>query len=224
MWFLLKEWLIYAFGNMFGFLEYLDKALVFWTFLAIGLTCGGFLFLTMIIGEISELFGDMFGGDADHDLGGGTEHGGSHDASDSGLDSHAPDFSTPSLFSFRIMMAFFTGFGLIGAVATYGNQSVIISSLWGLSSGALLMIATYIFVSYLASGQGSVNIVDSDLLGKEARVVVEIPPDGLGRVEIFTHAGSLTKLSRSLEGNLISENSIVRVEKISGNTVLVKKL
>ena len=104
---LLKEFLVYNFGFLGSIFDRIDQILAFWTFLAIGLVTGGFLVATMVMGELSELFEDFFGGE--HDFAGG--HDGDNDLGhDGGHDTHdsygAGEMHVPSVFSFRIILAF----------------------------------------------------------------------------------------------------------------------
>ncbi|QQG45627.1 MAG: hypothetical protein HYW89_01765 [Candidatus Sungiibacteriota bacterium] len=230
MWFIVKEWLTYTFGNLFGFMEYLDKVFVFWTFLAIAIASGGLLLATFIIGEVSELLGDIFGGagDTDHDLGHGadTDVGADHDVDhDFGhLDSDMAGLSSPSFLSFRILLAFFAGFGVTGAIATHYKEAVIVSSLYGLAVGTVLMILMYLFVALLASQQASFNVSEKDFIGKEGYVTVEVPIGGLGQVLLDTGAGSITKLCRAINDELIPERSVVKIERTLGGVVLVSRV
>ncbi len=229
MWLIVKEWFQYTFGSLFsyfsGFFEYLDKVMVFWTFLAIGLVSGGFLILTMVLGEVSEIFSDIFGGDHDFDHGVDHDTGvdGDQDVADHDFDhtgSDAAGISSPSFLSFRILLSFFSGFGVTGAIATYLKEPVIMSSIYGLGVGAIMMILTYLFVLFLSSQQASVNISTAELVGKEGYVTVDIPANGFGQVMINTEVGSISKLASSTDGP-IPEKSFVRVNKILSDILLV---
>ena len=81
----------------------------------------------------------------------------------------------------------------------------------------------YVFVLFLSAGQASFNVNENDFIGKEGRVIVDIPAEGLGQIQIDTGMGTITKLSSSIENIAIPENSMVRVERIVGQTVLVKR-
>jgi len=223
VWDIVKDFLIYNLGFLQSFFDRIDQILAFWTFLTIGLVTGGFLIVTMVIGELSELFEDIFGGDhdiIDHDIDHDVPHEiGHHDAEHDGM----AEMYTPSMFSFRIILAFLSGFGIAGAIAIHLDQGILLSSLYGVGTGFAMGFLNYLFVLFLAAGQASFNVSETDFVGREARVIVSIPADGLGQVQIDTGMGTMTKLSRSSEGVVIPENSIVRVERIVGQTVLVKR-
>lgn len=208
-----------------GWLEYLDRQLVFWTFMAIGLTSGGFLLFTMLLGEISEVFGDLFGGDHDfdgHDVSGNTDHGGLHVA---GHDVHSGDISglvTPSFFSFKFVLAFASGFGTTGAIATFKGYDVMTSSGFGILDGFVMAALTYGFVMFLASQQASLNISSNDFVGKDGIVIVDIPENGLGQILVEVGGSSLSKLAQSVDGKIIPERSRVVVTGNVGQVVLVR--
>lgn len=212
-----------------GWLEYLDRQLVFWTFMAIGLTSGGFLLVTMLLGEVSELFGDLFGGDHDfsgHDTGGDADHGDLHD-SDHGGDHgvHGGDIAgiaTPSFFSFKFVLAFASGFGTTGAITTFQGYNVLASSGFGILAGFVMAVITYGFVMFLASQQASLNISSTDFIGKDGIVTVDIPENGLGQIIVEVGGTSLSKLAQSVDGKIIRERSAVVVTGNVGQMVLVR--
>jgi len=208
-----------------GWLEYLDRQLVFWTFMAIGLTSGGFLLVTMLLGEISEVFGDLFGGDHDfdgHDLSGDADHGDIHDA---GHDVHVGDIAglaTPSAFSFKFILAFASGFGTTGAITTFSGYNVLASSGFGVLAGFVMAGLTYGFVMFLASQQASLNISSNDFIGRNGTVIVDIPENGLGQILLEIGGSSLSKLAQAADGKKIPERSNVEVISTIGQVVLVK--
>lgn len=208
-----------------GWLEFLDRQLVFWTFMAIGLTSGGFLLFTMLLGEISEVFGDLFGGDHDfdgHDLSGDVDHGDMHDA---GHDGHMGDVSglaTPSAFSFKFILAFASGFGTTGAITTFSGYNVLASSGFGVLAGFVMAALTYGFVMFLASQQASLNISSDDFVGREGIVIVDIPENGLGQVLLEVGGSSLSKLAQSTDSKKIPERSSVEITGTIGQVVLVR--
>jgi membrane protein implicated in regulation of membrane protease activity len=207
-----------------GFFPHLDRLLVFWTFLAIGVAASLFVIITLMLGEL----GDLFGADHDFDHGSDLSHDVAHDHDfhaelGAGAESMA-GLTAPHLFSFRIIITFVAGFGLIGAVSTWAGASVIMSSVYGLIAGMIMAGLMYAFVHYLATQQASVNVSDSDLIGKEAQVVVKIPADSVGQVQFNTTSGTMTKIAMSTDHTEIPEGSVVKIERITGQTAFVKKL
>jgi membrane protein implicated in regulation of membrane protease activity len=218
MWDSFTEALSKAHTSLSGIFQHLDKVLTFWTFLAIGIAASLFVIVTLVMGEV----GEMFGGDHDFDHGG---HEGTPDH-DLGV-GHTSDMAglkAPHLFSFRIIITFVSGFGLVGAIASWAGSSILASCTYGVIAGLVMAGLMYVFVSYLASQQASINISDSDMLNKEAQVVVKIPPDAVGQVQFNTTTGTMTKLAMSIDHTEIPEGAVVKIEKITGQTAFVSRV
>lgn len=191
-------------------MEQIGQFTVFWVFVSIGVGCGIFLIVSMVVGEVTDAVGHWFGGDgADHDVGGGAD---------------GMEMATPSFFSFKILLSFLTGFGVAGAIATSADQSVPLSIGWGVGAGFVMAALTYLFVNFLASQQASINVTDTSFIGKEGRIIVEIPEGGIGQVQVNTHAGSLSKLAKAVDGQFVAENSLVTIERLADQVALVKRL
>ena len=222
---ILRDFLVYNISFLQGIFDRIDQILAFWTFLAIGLVCGGFVIATFVLGEVSDFFGDLFGHDGDFSLG---DHGGfDHDLlADSGHDIGHSDVGhgdMPSILSFRIILIFFAGFGIAGAISMQLGNGIIASSGYGVLIGFVMGLILYGFMLFLATSQGSVNITDNDIIGQDARVIVRIPADGgLGQIQLETICGTLTKLSRSVDNRPIPENSLVKVQSIVGQVAVVR--
>ncbi len=235
IWPLINDWLMYVYKNSLGFLEHLDNMLVFWTFLAIGVGSGGFLIVTMVMGEVGDVLGDLFGdighdfGGADHDVGGADHdvghdaghHGGEHAAHESFSD--AANMPHPSFLSLRFLLAFMSGFGVTGAIATHLGQSVLPSSAYGVGTGLVMWIVVYGFVSILSSQQASINVTEADFVGKEAHVTLEIPAGGCGQVSMQIGESTFTKIAKTADGSSVPENARVAITGIVGPVALVEK-
>ena len=231
IWPLIQDWLMYAYRNSLGFLEHLDKARVFWTFVAIGVGSGGFLILTMMMGEIGDVLGDLIGdighdfGGADHDVG----HEVAHDTGHHGGDATHEDFSdaanmpNPSFLSLRFMFAFMSGFGVTGAIATHFGQSVLLSSAYGVGTGLVMWFVVFGVVEVLASQQASINVTEADFVGKEAHVTLEIPTGGCGQVAIQVGESLLMKIAKTIDGSSVPENARVVITGTVGPVALVEK-
>jgi membrane protein implicated in regulation of membrane protease activity len=200
-----------------GFFHNFDKALTFWTFLAIGTAACAFVIFSLIMGEISDVFGG-----ADHDIG-HAEHDAGHADIGGGHPGDMAGLSTPHLFSFRIIVSFFAGFGLVGAICTWEGQPVLTSCAFGVLVGCIMAGMMYAFVYFLASQQASVNVSDNDLLNQEAQVMVRIPADGLGQVRLNTTSGTLTKVAMSMDNKEIPEGALVKIVRIAGQTAYVSR-
>lgn len=165
----------------------------------IGIAALGFLILltSFFFGEIFEHFGD---GGWDHDLG----HGG------------------PSFFSMRVLSVFITGFGGFGAVAIHYGLNVLPASGVGFLSGLGCAGAIYSFARFLFSQQATTESKTSDLLGKAARTIVAIPAGGVGQVRCQIGEELIDKMAKSKDGIAIAENTIVLVEQVLGEVVIVR--
>lgn len=177
--------------------EILSQFSAFSVFLAISAI--GFLTLlaSFFFGEIFEHFGD---GGWDHDLG----HGG------------------PSFFSMRVLSVFVTGFGGFGAIGIHYGLSVLPASGVGFLSGLLCATAIYSFARFLYGQQATTESKASDLLGQPARIIVAIPANGMGQIRCQVGEELIDKMARSQDGGALSENTVVVVEQLLGEVVIVR--
>ncbi len=153
---------------------------------------------------VSALFGEMF------------EHfdvGGDHDFSHGGQ----------GFFSTRVMSVFVTAFGGFGAIASYYGLSPLPASGVGFASGVVFASAIYAFASFLYGQQASSDVRSADLVGQSARVIVTIPAGGLGQVRCRVGEELVDKIARTRDGVQVSENTLVSIEEVLGETVIVKK-
>ncbi len=166
----------------------------------LGIAGVGFLFLliSLVFGELFDLFGD-FDHDWDHDLG----HGG------------------PGFFSSRVLSVFITAFGGIGAIAVSRGFTIFSSSLIGFAGGVLLATPVYVFAHFLFSQQASSLVQVSDLIGKTAQVTVAIPAGNVGQIRCLLGDAVVEKTARSRDGSAIPFNALVRVEELMGESVIV---
>ena len=166
------------------------------TFMAIAIF--GFVFLLA-----GAVFGDLFEhGDLGHDVG---DHGG------------------PSILSSRVLSGFITAFGGFGALAIHMGYSVEAGSAIGLAGGAAFAGVIYLFIWVLFSQQASSHIVVGDLVGRSAEVSVAIPKGGLGQVRCTMGDNVIEKIARSKDNQEIPANSVVKIEEIVGETLLVRR-
>ena len=165
----------------------------------LGIAAIGFLFLliSLIFGEIFDHFD--IGHGFDHDLG----HGG------------------PGFFSTRGFAVFITAFGGFGAIGIYRGYGVLPSSFFGFTGGVVLATLVFFFARFLYGQQASSAIVSSDLVGRTAQVSVAIPENGIGQVRCLVGESIVDKIARSKDGNAIAFNSLVRIEEIGGESVIV---
>lgn len=168
----------------------------FVVFLVIAFVGFAFLAIAMFFGEIF----DFFGGDVDHGTG------------DAG----------PSILSGRVLGVFVTAFGGTGALATHFGFGVLPASVAGFVSGLVFGGAIYAFGRLLYNQQASTDVSAPDLLWKSARVTVGIPADGLGQVRVQIGDEIVDKVARSKSGAAIAANSIVVIDQVLGEIVIVQ--
>jgi len=159
----------------------------------------GFLFMmaSLLFGEVFE----HFDGGLDHDL----DHGG------------------PGFFSSRVMGVFVTAFGGFGAIATHYGMGAFPASLVGMGSGFVFGSAVYAFARFLYGQQATSELRSRDLVGQPARVVVTIPPGGVGQIRCRLGEELIDKVARAGDENAIPENTTVTVEEVLGEVVIVRK-
>jgi membrane protein implicated in regulation of membrane protease activity len=176
----------------------LPQVSAFGVFLAIAAIGFLFLLVSLIFGEIFGHFGDLH---IDHDL----SHGG------------------PSFFSVRILSVFVVAFGGFGAVATHYGLSPVPASGVGFLSGVFFASLIWAFAGFLYGQQATTEVRSSDLVGQMARVVVAIPAGGIGQVRCHIGEELVDKIARCQDGQPVPENSVVRVEEVLGEVVVVRR-
>lgn len=165
----------------------------------------GFLFLVL-----SFAFGELFG------------HGdfGGHDADVHG-DLHG-DHGV-SFFSTRVLSVFITAFGGFGAIGVHLGYRIEIATGLGLVGGIVFGTLIYLFASFLYSQQASSDVRVGELVGRTAEVTVAIPPNGLGQIRCSLGESIVEKIARAHDGDAIPANTVVKIESIVGETVLVRR-
>ena len=169
-------------------------------FLAIASIGFVFLVISLLFGEVFDHFG------FDHDLGHDLGHGG------------------PGFFSVQGIAVFVTTFGAVGAIGVYLGYSVFPSSGFGFISGIILATLVYFFASFLYGQQASSTTTAAELVGRTAQVSVGIPDNGVGQVRCLVGETMVDKIARSRNGNAIVLNSVVRIEEIAGESVIVSPI
>jgi len=164
-------------------------------------------FLILVVSFLSgELFdhGDLAGHDADFH---GDVHGG----------------GGVSIFSTRILSVFVTAFGGFGAIGIHLGYGIEVSTAMGVAGGLLFGTIIYLFASFLYSQQASSEVRVSDLTGNTAQVSVAIPKAGVGQVRCRLGESLVDKIARSQDGEEIPANTVVKIEAVIGETVVVRR-
>jgi membrane protein implicated in regulation of membrane protease activity len=172
----------------------------------LGIAAIGFLVL-IISFAFGELFdhADLFGGH-DADFHGGLGEGGG-----------------VSFLSSRVISVFVTAFGGFGAIGIHLGYGIGASTGMGLAGGLVFGGLIYLFATFLYSQQASTDLRVSDLVGQTGEVIVAIPKGGVGQVRCALGQSMIERIARSKDGEEIPLNTVVRIEAIVGETVLVRR-
>ena len=168
--------------------------------LALFMIIGGigfvFLLISLVVGDLFEAIG------FDLDLGGdgGAEIG---------------------LLDSRVISVFVTAFGGFGAIGVQLGWGALAASLFGLLGGVIFGGVVSAFGRFLTGQQASSSVTDVDLLGRSAQVTVAIKPGEVGQITFRVGDERVEKIARSSTGEEIKAGSIVKVESIAGDSVIV---
>jgi membrane protein implicated in regulation of membrane protease activity len=156
-----------------------------------------FLLISLVVGDIFE----MFGGDVD--IGG-----------DSGVDFGFLDS--------RVIAVFITAFGGFGAIGVQMGYGAVGASLIGLLGGLIFGGIVSLFGRFLIGQQASSSVTDNDLIGRTAQVAVGIKEGSVGQISIRIGDDRIEKIARSAGGEDIKTGSLVKVVAIAGDSVIVE--
>ena len=168
----------------------------FTVFLGIGAAGFAFLLVSLAFGGIFEHFDHSF--------------------------DHPGDHGGPSILSSRVLSVFVTAFGGFGALASNAGYSLAASSGVGFGSGVFFGGIIYYFARFLFGQQASTEVRASDMAGRSARVVVAIPANGVGQIRVQVGEELVDKIAKSHDGAALPENSIVKIESVLGEMVVVR--
>lgn len=183
---------------MAGWLSQISAFSIFLSIAGVGFV---FLLISLVFGEIFEHFEGGF----DHDL------------------DHGLDYGGPGILSTRVLAVFITAFGGFGAVATHYGLSPVPASGVGFGSGLLFGSIVYAFARFLWAQQATSETRNSDLAGQTGQVVIGIPEGGVGQVRCRIGEQLIDKIARSRDNQAIPEHTIVRIEEVMGETVIVAR-
>ncbi len=153
------------------------------------------LLVSLVFGEVFELFG------FDVDVGGG-------------IDGHG-------LLDSRAVSVFITTFGGVGAIATQLGFSVLPSALLGLASGLAFGGLVSLFARFLYRQQSTSSVSASQLVGRNAQVIVAIPAGGVGQISCRIGEERVERIARSRDSRELSLGTLVCIEEIGSNFVIV---
>jgi hypothetical protein len=121
----------------------------------------------------------------------------------------------------RVISVFVTAFGGFGAIGIQMGLSIVASSLLGLAGGVVLGGVVSFFARFLYKQQSSSSVSTGQLVGRTAQVIVSIAPGSLGQISCRIGEERVEKLARSKDNREIKTGSIVRVDEIAGDSVIV---
>ncbi|MHB9129799.1 MAG: hypothetical protein ACYDBB_01750 [Armatimonadota bacterium] len=189
----------------------------YWVCLTIGVV---YAVIALILGDLAGHDGDIGGvhGDIGHDVGGAGHAG------DGGIDGGGGQLVFGP-FSPLVIAFFLTSFGGTGLLVTrvIHPVSMLVALLLALASGFIL---AWLLVTglnkLLGSLQSSSEVRMASLLGSEAEVTTQIPPDGVGEIAYVAMGARYVGPARSDEMVAIPRFSTVRIDRIVGSLFYVR--
>lgn len=175
------------------FVSNLDLLMLFAIIGGIGFV---FLLISLVVGDVFEMVGV--------DLGGGVDAG--------------MDFG---LLDSRVIAVFITAFGGFGVIGTQMGLGAVGSSMIGLLGGVVFAVVVSLFGRFLVAQQASSTVTDNDLVGRTAQVTVSIKPGAVGQITAKVGDERVERVARAKDGAEIGAGSIVKVESIIGDSVIV---
>jgi len=164
-------------------------------FLAIASIGFVFLLLSLVVGDLF----DSFGVDS---------------ALDGGADGHG-------LLDSRVISVFVAAFGGFGAIGIQMGLGIVPSSLLGLTGGVVFGGLISLFGRFLYKQQSSSTVSMAQMVGRTAQVIVSITPGSVGQVSCRVGEERIERLARSKDNQEIKAGSMVRVDEIAGDSVIV---
>jgi hypothetical protein len=157
----------------------------------------GFLFLlvSLVVGDVFEAVGfDLDGGAAGTDFG---------------------------LLDSRVIAVFLTAFGGFGLIAVQSGFGAVGASIAGLIGGIVFGAVVSVFGRFLIGQQASSTVTDDDLVGRTAQVTVAIKSGAIGQITAKIGDERVEKIARAKDGAEIASGSIVKVDSVIGDAVIV---
>lgn len=177
---------------MSEFLSSVTPLMVFLVIAAIGFI---FLVISLVVGDLFDNFGIDADGVAGTDI-----HG--------FLDS-------------RAISVFVSSFGGFGAIGIQMGLGIVASSMLGLAGGIVLGGLVTMFARFLYKQQATTSVGTAQMVGRTAQVIVSIAPGSVGQVSCRIGEERIEKMARSKDNLEIKAGSMVRVEEIAGDSLIV---
>lgn len=193
---------VYYCGNLFRtspgvtqveFIANLNLLLLFAIIGGVGFV---FLLISLVVGDLFEMVG--------LDLSGGVDAG--------------VDFG---LLDSRVIAVFITAFGGFGVIGAQMGFGAVGSSMIGLLGGVVFAAVVSVFGRFLVGQQASSTVTDNDLIGRAAQVTVAIKPGTVGQITAKIGDERVERVARAKDGTEIAVGSLVKVESVIGDSVIV---
>ncbi|MEQ1761963.1 MAG: hypothetical protein ABL984_02330 [Pyrinomonadaceae bacterium] len=154
-----------------------------------------FLLVSLVVGDVFEAVGfDLDGGATGTDFG---------------------------LLDSRVIAVFLTAFGGFGVIAAQNGFGAVGSSIAGLIGGVAFAAVVSVFGRVLIGQQASSSVSDEDLLGRTAQVTVAIKAGAVGQITAKIGDERVERVARAKDGSEIATGSIVKVDAVIGDAVIV---
>ena len=152
------------------------------------------------------------------DLGGDHLDVGHHDGGGGGDVGHASPLSGP------VIAMFITGIGGGGSVVHYLlNWGTLPGILAATATGLVLAGAAFLVLELLfAKTQGGAEFATSEVVGREAEVITQIPAGGVGEIAYLARGQRETASARSTDGAGIPKGSTVVIVRMAGSAAHVR--
>ncbi len=114
---------------------------------------------------------------------------------DHSADSHdGSTGDTVKMFSFRVMVAFFVGFGWAGVLAQRKNLPADTTAIMAVVSGVLFMLLMFVTMRVLLGMRHDGSLRYDQAIGIRGKVYVTIPPTrgGIGQIEVMLQGRLIT--------------------------------
>lgn len=120
---------------------------------------------------------------------------------------------------------FITGFGGGGVVAHYWLRYELLGSLAvAIGSGFVVAAAAFLILDFVfKETQAGSEFAVSETVGRDAEVIISIPPGGVGEVAYIMRGQREQTAARAIDGEAIPRGSPVVIARVSGPTAYVRR-
>ena len=191
------------------------------------LTLGAMLFLVVSI-LLDHGHAAGHGPHQGHGMHHGMHHGGGHGHhlhhghATGHAAGHRAAVDNMSVWSFQMLFLFIGGFGIGGYFAALYRLAVPLTMACGATSGIALAAVGYFIINIFYRRQANSNIYSEEFIGLTGIIVTSIQAGGVGQVRCEIGTSRETFLAKSVDGNAIPINAVVRVTDMVGSTAIVQ--